>query len=105
MKNSNPKPENQNQEKMPDIWESLEQAGKGELIQHFDAPQYKLTTGEHYWVVSDPKRLEISCTSCPIKHGGIIDAHEAYKTNIIDGVIYVDGNPISKTPSSLTIQS
>ena len=82
--------------KLPDIWEVA--ARQGKKIKHLRYREFNLTGGEHYWVIDDPRKLTVKCISCPVEHGGIIDARDAVHTKVKDGIIYYKGKPITKKP-------
>lgn len=83
-------------EQMPDIWEELEE--KGSQIEHTEAQEFILTSGKHYYIVNNLARAEVICVSCPVRHGGIIDAYELARTRVKDGVIYLDGIATTRKP-------
>jgi len=81
---------------LPDIWSVLEQ--RGHKIRRSKVKEFSLTGGKHYWVIDNLKEKSVKCISCPVKHGGIIDAKEAALTTVRDGVIYFKGKPVTEKP-------
>lgn len=53
---------------------------------------------KHYFVVEDPKRRMVSCSICPMKHGGILEAHLLTQYKIENGVLSFQGKAINETP-------
>lgn len=66
--------------------------------QEYEKPYYNLNKGSHYYVLDDPKKSTIKCLSCPIKHGGVLEAHLLTRYTLKEGVLYLDGEAINKTP-------
>lgn len=86
----------------PNIWKALEEAKKrGEWdgeIETITPVNYSLKNGPHYYEVEDPKKRTVVCTSCPIRHGLILEAHLLTHYRIEDGVVYLNDKPLNKTP-------
>jgi hypothetical protein len=59
---------------------------------------FNLSQGRHYYVVEDAAAKSIACTSCPVKHGGILEAHLLTKYTIENGILYFEGKAVNKTP-------
>jgi hypothetical protein len=94
--------EKEYEKESPDIWHVLELRKKlgtwhGEIKVH-KIKEYHLTKGPHYYVIEDLRKRSVKCISCPISHGGILEAHLLARYKIEDGVLYLDGKPINKTP-------
>lgn len=53
----------------------------------------------HYFEIEDIRKRIIACTSCPIKHGGILDASDLSQTKIENGVLFYKGEAINRIPS------
>jgi len=53
---------------------------------------------KHHFVLEDVRKRRIVCTSCSLKHGGILDAHELTHYKVEDGVLYYKGVAINRTP-------
>lgn len=87
-----------NKEPVLDIW--AEQARRGAKIERHEIKEYVLSGGEHYWAIDDARTRGVICLSCPIRHGGIIDAKEASETTIKKGIIYFRGKEITKKPKN-----
>ena len=93
---------NKNKEKLPDIWQILEERKKrglwdGEIKVH-QIKEYSLSKGEHYFIISDNRKREVMCITCPLKHGGILEAHMLTRYKVEDGIIYLDGKPTNTAP-------
>ena len=77
MQDDVPEKQNNKSDKPQNIWDILEERKKKGLwdgeVEVVPIKEYALTAGEHYYVVSDPRKGEVTCTSCAIKHGGILD--------------------------------
>ena len=74
MKKNEQNSKNKNKEKLPDIWQILEERKKrglwdGEIKVH-QIKEYSLSKGEHYFIISDNRKREVTCTSCSIKQIG-----------------------------------
>ena len=61
--------------------------------------EFNLSGGVHYFVVENPATRSIRCTSCPISHGGILEAHMLTRYRVENGVLYFDDRPVNKTPA------
>ena len=93
---------NEEKEKLPDIWKVLEERKKrglwdGEIKIH-QIKEYPLNKGEHYFIISNNRAREVKCTSCPLSHGGILEAHMLTRYKVENGVIYLDGKPTNQAP-------
>jgi len=66
----------------------------------YESPHYNLNKGEHYYVIEDAKKGSIKCISCPVKHGGILEAHLLTKYTLKDGILSLNGKPINQTPKN-----
>jgi len=102
MQNKEKNSKNKNKEKLPDIWQILEERKKrglwdGEIKVH-QIKEYSLSKGEHYFIISDNRKREVTCTSCSIKHGGILEAHMLNRYKVEDGVIYLDEKATNIAP-------
>lgn len=89
-------------DKAPNIWDVLEERKKKGLwdgeIEVIPIKEHKLVGGEHYYIVSDIRKREITCTSCAIRHGGILEARYLTRYKIEDGILYFDGKAQNSTP-------
>lgn len=86
----------------PNAWDVLKERKKkglwdGEITTH-EVKDYPITSGEHYYEITDIRKREVTCTSCPIKHGGILEAHKLTRYEVKDGIIYLDGKAMTKAP-------
>lgn len=70
--------------------------------QEYEKPYYNLNKGGHYYVLDDPKRKTIRCISCPIKHGGLLEAHLLTRYRLHEGILYFDEKPINSLPENFT---
>lgn len=66
---------------------------------------YVLNKGAHYFEIEDARKRSIVCTSCPIRHGGILEAHLLTQYKIEKGVLYFKGKAINKTPLDTEIKT
>jgi len=95
------KPRNQQSDEKPDIWEALKERKKrglwsGEITTH-EIKEYNLSTGKHYFVMEDIRKRSIVCTSCPVKHGGFLEAKMLTRYKLDGGVLYLDDKAINTT--------
>lgn len=100
--NSNNKESKDKKEKLPDIWKILEERKKrglwdGEIKIH-QIKEYPLNKGEHYFIISNNRAREVKCISCPLSHGGILEAHMLSRYKVENGVIYLDGKATNTAP-------
>ena len=89
---------------MPDFWQTLakmkeEGTWEGEIETHEAGKEIPLTKGEHYYIISDRRKRIVECISCPVKHGGILEAHLLTKYKIENGVLYYNDIPTNTTPA------
>lgn len=89
---------------IPDIWKILEERKKrglwdGEIKIH-QIKEYPLSKGEHYFIISNNPAREVMCISCPLQHGGILEAHMLARYKVENGVIYLDGKPTNKASNN-----
>lgn len=79
------------------FWSSLDDLRKKGLhknpIDEITPIDHNLSSGNHYYVISDVAKREVTCTVCKIRHGGILEAHLLARYEVRDGVIYLDGVP------------
>lgn len=94
--------QNNSDEKPPNIWDVLEERKKKGLwdgeIDVVPIKEYPLTAGEHYYELTDIRKREVTCKSCAIKHGGILEAHLLMRYKVENGVIYLDNKPVTRAP-------
>lgn len=92
--------ESEREKETPDIWKVLELEGKLGLtkskIEVLPFREFNLSSGEHYFIMEDAKRRIIKCVSCPIPHGGVLEAHLLMRYKLEDGVLFLDEKPINK---------
>lgn len=102
MQDDVPKNRNEKKDDIPNIWDVLEERKKKGLwdgeVEVVPIKEYALTAGEHYFKVTDTKKGEVTCTSCAIQHGGILEAHLLTRYKVEDGVIYLDNKPMTRAP-------
>jgi hypothetical protein len=94
--------EKEYEKETPDVWHVLEIRKKlgtyhGD-IKVTKIKEYHLTKGPHYYVVENPRRRSIKCISCPISHGGILEAHLLARYRLEKGVLYLDDEPVNQIP-------
>lgn len=85
----------------PNIWEILRQRQKdgtfkGEIQTIILKDAINLRGGTHYYIIEDAKKRSIACLSCPVKHGGVLEAHMLSRYRIEDGILYLDGKAKNK---------
>lgn len=68
----------------------------------YEKPYYNLNKGNHYYVMDDPRKGSIKCLSCPVKHGGILEAHLLTRYTLNEGVLALDGKAINTTPDNFS---
>ena len=85
-----------------DLFEALEEKRKKGLwdgdVEHIEFKEHNLTGGKHYYEMLDVRKREIVCTTCPIRHGGILEAKMLTRYRLEKGVLYLDGKPCNETP-------
>lgn len=89
-----------------DLWQTQEkriQKGLATTPITVEHPKktYNLSKGVHYFEVENAARKSIVCTSCPVRHGGILEAHLLTRYKLEDGILYLDGQAINQTKESL----
>ena len=55
--------------------------------------EFPLSKGEHFFIISNNPAREVTCITCPLRHGGILEAHMLARYKVENGVIYLDGKP------------
>jgi len=68
--------------------------------QEYEKPFYNLNKGGHYFVLDNSAKRTIKCISCPVKHGGMLEAHLLTRYALKDGVLSLDGRAINQTPEN-----
>lgn len=91
----------------PDIWRVLEIRKKlgtwhGD-IKIEQIKKYNLSKGPHYYVVEDLRKRSVKCISCPVSHGGILEAHLLARYKVENGIIYLDGKPTNEAPKGFKV--
>jgi len=66
---------------------------------------YYLNKGDHYFVIENLKKRSIKCISCPIQHGGILEAHLLAHYKLENGVLYFKGKAINTTPKDFVVDN
>ncbi len=84
------------------IWEILRQRkAKGEWQGEIETIVPKtimnLSSGAHYYEIEDIKKRSVACVTCPIKHGGILEAHLLTRYKVANGIIYLDDKAMTRT--------
>lgn len=96
------KEESEAPEISPDIFEKLKEKKKKGLwsgeIEHIEIKEHNLTAGKHFYIMEDVRKRSIMCTSCPVKHGGILEAKLLTRYTLEDGVLFLDGKPTHEKP-------
>lgn len=93
---------NDGEEKKPNVWDVLAERKKkglwdGEITTH-QIVEHKITEGPHYYELTNIRKREVTCTSCPVRHGGILEAKLLTRYAVKDGIIYLDGKPTNTVP-------
>lgn len=99
-------PDDLKKPEMPNMWTGLaklKESGDwdGEIETHQVGKEISLTKGEHYYILSDKRKRIVECIACPVKHGGILEAHMLTRYKVEDGVIYLDGEPTNKRSATM----
>ena len=99
-KKPNKKNDNPSNQEIPDLWKVLQKRKKqgkwdGE-IEIIPIKEFNLSKGAHYFVIDNPGKHSIKCISCPISHGGILEAHLLHQYKLEDGVLYLKGKAINE---------
>ena len=66
---------------------------------------YILNKGAHYFVVENNQTRSIKCITCPIQHGGILEAKFLTQYRVEDGVLYFKGKAINNTPNKSVVDN
>jgi hypothetical protein len=85
-----------------DIWDVLEERKRKGLwdgeIDRITVTEYDLTKGTHYYEITDARKREVTCNLCPIRHGGVLEAHMLSRYEVKNGIIYLDKMPRTRAP-------
>lgn len=73
---------------------------KNPIVIEHPKQTFTLSKGVHYFVIEDVRRRSIACTSCPVKHGGILEAHMLMDYRVESGVLYYKGKAINQVPNA-----
>lgn len=96
------KEESEAPEVEPDIFEGLKKRKKSGLwsgeVETIEMKEHNLSSGKHFFEFLDIRKREIVCTSCPIRHGGILEAKDLMNYELKGGVLYFKGRAINDTP-------
>lgn len=68
----------------------------------YTKPFYNLNKGAHYYVLDNPARRTVKCLSCPVAHGGMLEAHLLTRYRLQDGVLYLDEKPVNVVPENFS---
>lgn len=71
---------------------------KEEIVVEHPKQTYILNKGAHYFIIEDVKKRSIACITCPIRHGGILDAKDLTHYRVEDGVLYFKGKALNQIP-------
>lgn len=85
-----------------DIWAVIKERKRlglwdGDIETH-EIVEYNLSSGKHYYEIEDLRKRTIVCTSCAIKHGGILEAKLLTHYRLEDGVLYLRDVPVNQKP-------
>lgn len=84
----------------PSVWDVLEERKKRGLwdgeIDTIEIKEHSLSSGKHYFIVEDASKRSIICNTCPISHGGILEAHLLHLYRLEDGILYFKGEPVNE---------
>ena len=67
-------------------------------VDKIEIKEHNFTKGKHYYEIEDIKKRSIVCTSCPIRHGGILESKHLIDYRVEDGVLYFKDKAINETP-------
>lgn len=91
------------EKEIPDIWRVIDlqkQLGlRDKGYETITPKEFNLSSGKHYFVLESIGKRSIKCISCPITHGGILEAHLLTRYKLEDGVISLDGKPLNEAPA------
>lgn len=86
----------------PDPWKVMDLAAKlgipAPKIDRIQTKEFNLSSGKHYFVMENIAKRSIKCISCPITHGGILEAHLLTRYTLTDGVLSLDGKALNTAP-------
>ena len=101
------KNEEKNAKPEGNIWETLRALKKKGLfkgdIDEIIPKDFNLKTGDHYYVIDDLRKHTVKCISCPIIHGGILEAHLLTRYRVENGIIFFDEEPTNTAPKDFRV--
>lgn len=50
----------------------------------------------HHYEITNLHSAEVTCMSCPTKHGGYLEPHLLTRYKVENGIIYLDGHAMTK---------
>lgn len=103
------KSEEENSKPEGNIWgilRELKKKGvfKGEITEIIPK-DFNITQAAHYYVVDDLRKRSIKCISCPVVHGGVLEAHLLSRYKVEDGILYFDGKPTNRIPEGFSVDN
>lgn len=101
-------PKSSEKKKLPDMWGYLQflfdKGIRKEKIDIIPIKEYNLAaSGKHYFVIDDIRKRTIKCTTCPVTHGGVLEAHLLTHYKVEDGVLYFEDKAINQR-AELTVK-
>jgi len=76
---------------------------KSPIVVEHPKQTYTLSKGAHYFVIEDVRRRSIACITCPVKHGGILEAHMLTQYRLENGVLFYKGRAINELPEKTVV--
>lgn len=67
-------------------------------VERIEFKEHSLIKGKHYYEIEDVKKRTIVCISCPVRHGGVLEAKHLLDYQIKKGVLYFKGKAVNETP-------
>ena len=94
--------ESKTPEVVPDIFEELTKRKRKGLysgdVDHIEIKEHNLTSGKHFYEFESIQNRTIVCTTCPVRHGGILEAKHLLDYELKAGVLYFKGKACNETP-------
>lgn len=87
----------QSDKNLPDIWEVAR--SRGNTIDTYPVVEYDLSSNNaHFFEIEDLRKRSVKCTSCKVRHGFILEAHRLHEYKLENGILYLKGKALNRTP-------